>query len=155
MLVNIIKYSLKVWLTGVVVAPFLILIFIYCQDYSLSMNFKESILPGLGIYLICIVFELVFSFITWIVFMLAIRLIIKLPCTALKKTMAIFITGILLTVATFASIMLPLGFFDNNSDIGFTIAMIGCNCACIGFGVWFYKLKLPQPSPAVETGEII
>jgi hypothetical protein len=51
--------------------------------------------------------------------------------------------------------MLPLGFFDNNSDIGFTIAMIGCNCACIGFGVWFYKLKLPQPELSSPNEEII
>jgi hypothetical protein len=143
--VNVIKYSLKVWLTSVVAAPFLILTIVYCQDYSPSMDFKESILPGLCMCLVFIVFELIFSAVTWIVFTIVVGRVLSIHANGIQKTWIIFVAAILLTAGTCAVILVPFGFLENSSDLSFAALLTGSNCACIGFGVWFYKLKIPEP----------
>lgn len=87
--------------------------------------------------------------------MLAIRVIVKLPLTEVAKTQTICITGILLTIGTFAAFAIPFGLLSTGEDVAFSSVFLGCNCLCIGGGVWFYKLKLPQPGPIVENQEII
>ncbi len=142
---SVIKYSLKVWLTAVVVAPLLILLIFFILSYSSIIQYTEAIRSGLYMYLFCVVFELIFSSITWLIFTIVVGLVLSIRSSGIQKTWIIFVTAVLLTVGTCAAMLVPFGFLENSSDLSFAGIITGCNCSCIGLGVWFYKLKLPGP----------
>jgi|SRR6185437_2890256 len=143
MVYNVFKYSLKVWLTSVVLAPVLLHVIMYYRGEvnSLPEAFADSLVFSL--------FEF-FSFITWLVFSVVIMVILALAGKQTLKIWLIFIAGILLTAGTFLATILSPQDLCGNSNPMFLILMI-CNCACIGWGTWFYKLKpvTPVDEPAL------
>jgi hypothetical protein len=154
MLSSIIKYSLKIWLTSVMVAPLSFLMIEFIQEYPPRQDIVELFSSGITVYAALMLFHLIFSAITWFVFTAVIGLVVLIPANTGLKTCIIFIAGVLLTAGTFFATILPINAYQLMQDKELIILM-ACNCLCIGGGVWFYKLKLPQPDPIVENKEII
>ena len=144
MVYNVFKYSLKVWLTSVVLAPVLLHLIMY---YRGEVN---SLLEAFGESIVFSLFELFFSFITWLMFSVIIMVILVLEGKQTLKIWLIFIAGVLLTIGTFLATILSPQDLRGNSNPVFLILML-CNCACIGWGTWFYKLKpvTPVDEPAL------
>jgi len=147
---NAFIYSLKVWLTSVLAAPALFVLISFLIDGTDKWGIFNENSNGPFFYFIFVIFGFIFSFITWITFLLTIVLI-KRYCTddQLKKWLICF-SGILLTIATFCLVMGPKDLF-NDSD-GFSNLMYA-NCACISWGVWFYKLRTAPPEQEIAREE--
>jgi hypothetical protein len=143
-----------VWLTSVVGAPTLFLIILFFRQYPPQINIAEFFSSGLLMYIALALLQLILSSLTWLVFSMIIGLVLLIPVNGLIKTVLIFLSGILLTIGSFVATILPFDFYNGQGDKEFVILM-ACNCFCIGFGVWFYKLKLPQPDPPFQNREII
>ncbi|BAU53298.1 hypothetical protein MgSA37_01465 [Mucilaginibacter gotjawali] len=153
MLTHVIKYSLKIWLTSVFAAPILFYISLICWVSTYRSN-AVALFPWAFLIYIGMVFaQLVFSLLIWIIFTGVILAVIRIPTTGITKTIIIFVTGLLLTAGPFVAVIILLDF--NNEDSGLAYTLMACNCACVGFGVWFYKLKLLQPNPPPQNFEII
>jgi len=153
MTVNVIKYSLKVWLTSVCGAPALHLIVLFFWESSYKSNIPDLFPMTLFIYIGMVLAQLAFSFFIWVLFALLILIIVKISASGMIKTIIIFSIGILLACAPFFAAIISLDF--TTGDAGIALVLMACNCACIGFGVWFYKLKLPQPDLASPNPENI
>jgi len=96
--------------------------------------FREG-LSGFTFYFMMVVFSFIFSLGTWFAFLLAI-MVVKFYCK--KKYLIkwlVFLSGMALTAGSF---LLVLGTHEIFHD-EFGILMCA-NCACIGWGVWFYRL---------------
>jgi hypothetical protein len=134
---NTFTYSLKVWLTSVVAAPLLSVIIMYLKLIPGSADGFDFIYSGPELYLVFTAFGFLFSFATWVAFWIITKAATLYVSQPVLMRWLIFAAGILLTTATFC-IVFPHDLFQVNSV--FRILMV-CNCACIGGGVWFYKLK--------------
>jgi hypothetical protein len=137
---DILIYSLKVWLTSVVVAPLLFLTAMLIKDGLRFSSQTDLLRTGICLYLLYIAFGLFFSIITWLVFWLLIELVVFYILKPAIMCWIIFFTGISLTAATFllATIFFfPIGLVV---DPAFLVLML-CYCFCIGCGVWLYKIK--------------
>jgi len=139
-------YSLKVWLTSVVVAPILFsgirisIPGLYRETgVELLSKFFESCF-GL------IFIELFFSFVIWLIFLVAVQIIVTCVSNEILRRWTLFITGLVLTMAPFI-ILMPWGEILDITDF-FTGIML-CNCFCISWGVWYYKLIEPESGKAV------
>jgi hypothetical protein len=136
---NTIKYTLKVWITSVLFAPVL---FILLSAIINQLGFKsvlKSIPAEVMVYIAYVAFELVLSSVTWILFWLITVLWALIPFEPVVRKWFIFLTGLILTIGTFMATLLHSNFFDiHNNDVILMLA----NCFCIGFGVWYFKLKL-------------
>lgn len=139
-------YSLKVWLTSVVVAPAFYLIILN------SIHIQQP--PGTEhdgwswfTYALCVVFGLLFSFIIWFVFLLIIMLVSRFATNIKTAKCIICITGVVLTIAIFRATLFNNGFVSDGDN--FMYLMLA-NCFCIGFGSWIYKLTLLKP-PETNT----
>jgi hypothetical protein len=140
---NSFSYSLKVWLTSVVLAPVISFIIDACTNkyYPSFGNYLSNEFPFL---IICIILCGVFSFLTWIIFLFIIKgLIASCPSPQHIKHL-IAVAGVVLTAGTFAFPM-PEAFNVNN---GFFYLMLA-NCICIAGGSYFYKLE-SVPEAAIE-----
>lgn len=138
MIIKSLLYSLKIWLTSVFAAPFLLLLVNAIRNVpglNLSLGSPENYICD--VFLVG-VFQLIFSFCTWIVFLLVIFLALKFITNAKIRTWTIFLTGILLTSATFY-LLLFRGFTACIHSEYFPLML--CNCFCIGSGTWIYKLN--------------
>ena len=136
-MINNIIYSLKIWLTSVVVSPSFYLLFNYVTK-------KENIFHATSssfLYMVFVMFGLFFSFITWFVFLLLILSVVKHAPTEIIARSLISIIGILLTLGTFAAISTPIELI-NDADNKSVIPLILANCFCIGAGSWIYDLTL-------------
>jgi hypothetical protein len=133
------RYSLRVWLTSVLLAP---LIYIIVQWVLSSNRFDPD--SVLGFYPIIVFFELIFSFVTWLIFWGITELTaIFLMKKSLRKWL-MFIAGISLTAGTFLLFSLPVNSFSFN-DISFDLML--SNCFCIGIGSWYFRLGPGGSSP--------
>jgi hypothetical protein len=135
---NALKYSLKIWLTSVAIAPVLDLIISFLQGKIYYHTLQQQLSDSFFMYCVMVVFEIAFSFITWIIFLLSIQIIINYVSRQVVRTWIIFITGILLTLGTFTVVLSPREILRNTD--GFA-SIIFATCFCIGAGTWFYKLK--------------
>ena len=134
---RIFYFSVRVWLTSVLVAPAL---FMVIQAYidSLNHTYANPTYFEPGMYLFMVVFELVTTFIIWLVFWAITEAIVY--CIGLEELQRwlIFVTGLLLTIVPF---MVLVGFpvlINPRSDM--FIPMLA-NAVCIGCGCWFYRLR--------------
>ena len=137
---NLLRYSLSVWLTGVVVSPLIFILILFCEDAIKPSTIDQLLFPGLFIYPILVLAELLLSFITWIIFHELTRLTITFSVKPKTRTWLLFIVGILLTAGTCTIILLELGMFNKGEGNDGTYLAL-CNCACIGWGTVHYKLK--------------
>ena len=123
-------FSLKVWLSSVFIAPLIYSVLVL----SLTPG-KSSSFAGFAIYPVMILFELIFSFITWLIFWAVTVLIsTRLKDWRLRKY-AILFSGIILTIGTFLLFLEPGNTFSFD-DIFFDMML--CNCFCIGAGCWLF-----------------
>jgi hypothetical protein len=132
---NSFSYSLKVWLTSVVLAPVTVLV------TNLSTNdhytgFASHLADAFVFYMLCMIFGGIFSFITWIIFLFIIKGLIAFfpPSRQLKHLIAV--AGTLLTVGTFA--FFGWRVFDIHN---YFFYLMLANCVCIAGGSHFYKLE--------------
>jgi hypothetical protein len=140
MFIKAVKYTLKVWLTSVLGAPFIfIIITLYMQGNSWSPAESGSLAP-VEMYILYTLFQAVFSFPTWSVFLLLTygALAVIRPFSAAVIT--IILAGIALTILTFMALYLTDDLY---------ILMI-CNASVIGCGAWFYRPSLPESIPNVN-----
>jgi len=146
---NSLKYSLKVWLTSVLIAPALAeLISFLLNDKDAPGIFSNS--DGVFFYVVFVIFGFAFSFITWLAFLLVIVLTTTYCSEAHLKKWLIFSAGVALTVGTFILIFGSQGLFSDPD--GFNNLMYA-NCACIGWGVWFYRLDDAPIEKQIEAEE--
>jgi hypothetical protein len=141
---NIAQYTMKVWLTSVLVSPVLfVLVLVIKQDFNFA-DLISDVLLTIGIYVALVIGQIIFSILTWFVFWLAVELICKIPLQSRVQTIVIFFVAILLTVGTFLPIALS---FDVPNDGSGLINLMYANCAGIGWGVWHYKLDIKAKKP--------
>lgn len=128
------KFSLKVWLTSVIVAPAL---YTGIEAYIDSLNNTYSqIYFNLIIYMFMVGLEFILSFIIWIMFWAITEAIIYCNPHNDVKRWLIFIVAILLAILPFIVLVgLPL-LINPGSDM--FIPMLA-NAFCIGCGCWIYK----------------
>lgn len=125
-------YSLKVWLSSVFLAP---LIYILIQWLGSPHRFESTAI--ISLYPIIILFELIFSFFTWLIFWAIIEISGMFLMNRLIRRWLIFIIAIILAASTFLVLCWPVARFSFN-DIFFDVGL--CNCVCIGAGCWFFRL---------------
>ncbi|WP_428330492.1 hypothetical protein [Mucilaginibacter sp.] len=134
--VNPFLYSLKVWLSSVVVAPFFYLIIQYYVRPIHTQDIADSTLSPLSNYFFFTFLELILSFLTWVAFTILVYIIVGLCLKHPLRIWLLFAAGIILTFATFLLIGFPIEF--KYDDPFFYLPF--CNSFCIGWGIWFYRL---------------
>ncbi|ASU35808.1 hypothetical protein [Mucilaginibacter xinganensis] len=132
---NSLTYSLNIWLTSVVVAPVLFLIVTSTMKGSHLIN-AVDVPESISICCLLMLVQLIFSLLTWLLFMLIIKAIVNLCDYERLWKPLIFITGILLTAGSFRAVFSDI--FSNADELFYLML---CNCVCIGAGTLFYKLK--------------
>jgi len=134
---NSFVYSVKIWLTSVVLAPlFYLMIQVYLKGNQRS-DFGDFISNQITTYIMFVILSGFFSFFTWVLFFCIVK-IITLYFSSVQFAKCIIVAiGLLLTAGTFA-IILPEPF--NIGDDIFYIML--ANCICIAGGSLFYKLEI-------------
>jgi len=131
-------YSLKVWLTSVVVAPVFYIIIDSYQTADIGQN-----IGSFGtMYTLLIFVGGVFSFLTWIIFFILTMLIGSCVPNEVIARSVICVIGIILVLATFRLTIFEHGFIVNDDLIYLMLA----NCLCIGAGTWIYKFSVYKRS---------
>ena len=130
-------YGLKVWVSSVLIAPFVTTVLQCCADRSIS-----NAISCLGLYPLIVVFELAFSFMTWLVFWFVIEMTARLTAKSQLIKLIASLTGALLTPATFRL----LGPFDSFSLSDIIFALMVSNCLCIVCGCWVFN-PVPKIKP--------
>jgi len=108
---------------------------------------KKDYYPGFGnfvsqqisVYAACVIFGAIFSFFTWILFVLIIKGIITCFSQFRQLKLVIALIGVGLTIGTFA-LALPETFNIHNEFFFLMLA----NCACIAGSSYFYHLEITQ-----------
>ncbi|MEP6610225.1 MAG: hypothetical protein ABJA76_00010 [Mucilaginibacter sp.] len=138
-------YSLKIWLTSVLLAPIFYLIIMDIKKFAGT----QQVGPIGEMYFLLTIFGLLFSFVTWFIFFILIMLISSYAPNEITARLIICVTGIVLVLATF---MLTI-FNHRLTNDGDFIYLVAANCICIGAGSWIYKLKLykhPEPDAQIN-----
>lgn len=131
---NSLQYSLKVWLTAVLVAPFIGLILALIVRPPVEIWDLTAIIPA---YLLLAFFSLVLSSPTWIMFIGFIKLILLNIEGQMLRKWLIFFSGILLTALTS---MLFSSLIDKSPFEPEALVFTLIYAPCIGAGCWIYKL---------------
>ncbi len=136
MMLKTLFYTLKVWFTSVMVSPLLFSFVTLYTKKPYNQTFDKTIAALCLRYLVFTVAELIFSFITWVAFFVAVGFIKRFMFHSNTRDWLIFITAISLTIITFlvASGIVEL-LFQNNEFW----ELLLCNCLCIGWGCWYYN----------------
>jgi hypothetical protein len=135
----VLPYCLKVWATGVLLAPVIILLI--SINYFLKPGDSLDLLSVIGllfrIYLALIIIGAVLSLVTFIVFwIIGIMVYYSIANRAHQKLVMALIGGIL-TACTFFFLFLLL--FDEVFN-GFAVIIIPCYCFCISASSLIYDL---------------
>jgi hypothetical protein len=126
-------YSLKVWLSSVLLAP---LIYIFIQSW---VDFNSVTADTFSAFYPIVVFaELIFSLFTWLIFWGVIEVSGIFLMNRLTRKWVIFISSVILSASTFLLLCWPVTRHSFN-DIFFDVGL--CNCVCIGAGCWFFRLR--------------
>jgi hypothetical protein len=126
------SYSLKVWLTSVLLAPLIFITTDYCL-HPKPMD-SDSIIQ---VYFIITLVTGIFSFVTWFIFWGAATFACHYIFDSIKRKLIMCFTGIILTICTFLLILLPDSTFSFSSV---PLDILLSNCLCIGAGSLFYNL---------------
>lgn len=134
-------YSLKVWLSSVAISPLIYLILNACFSQMRGGFFEQ-----LEIYPMFVLFEVIFSFVTWLIFWAIVEVTRILPSSFSRK-LIIFIFSIILSMGTVLALFASeMRFSLSDMIFDFGIA----NCICIGAGCWFFRL-----GPKIERDQEI
>jgi len=94
---KVIQYSLCVWLTTVAIAPSFLLGILYFSGTHTDNEQCTPLIKLLSLYCWLIMAHLIFSFITWLVFLIITAIITQLAVDRKLMMWLIFITAVLLT----------------------------------------------------------
>ena len=126
-------YSLKVWLTCVVVSPVL-----YCNIEALSeSSLSKGLVADGGFFLYSLPFGLVLSLPSWVMFWLSLHSVNMLNWGLVTTKLLISVIAVILTALPF---VLLFGTDDPGSDKSLLIWPV-CYCLVLVAGVWYYKLR--------------
>jgi len=127
------RYSLKVWLSSVFLAPLI---------YDIIQFFFNRAQPDAvtNLYPVVILFELIFSFFTWLIFWGITVITRRFLDQRYLRRILLSVIGIILTIATFVLITFPNIPISIN-DIAFSLTL--SNCICIGIASLAFNLD-PQ-----------
>ena len=134
---NVLSYSLKIWLTSVILAPVIYLIIDSCSKTYSNLNLNDFIDQQIQAYMACTFFGAIFSVLTWVLYYLVMKVIMLFYPTAYIAKITFATLGALLTAGTF-KLVLPETFNANDDFFPLMVA----NCICIASGALFYNLKL-------------
>ena len=137
-MVEIIKYTLKVWLTTALFAPVMFLLvwlLIYTQNFS-----GGDFFGGIRIFLIMVIVELCFSFITAMLFCLAVTIIVQQNLDTYKQKQALFISAMVFGLLTFAIFLLLLGFSLNQLTDPVFCGIVAVNMTALAFSSIIYTI---------------
>jgi len=117
MLLHSFKYSLKVWLTSVAVTPLLFVITSFSSDTTVREGVYKMITQTAYLYGVFFIFELLFSFVTWVIFLIVIQLTVINIESRVARCSIISVAGVMLAAGTFRVILAPFEGFNITSDI--------------------------------------
>ena len=135
---NVFRYSFKVWITSVLVAPALYIIASALLHYStidFGANSPDNVI---GVYVIFTFCGALFSLVTFLVFFLFVWIASNI-CRPAPRKIFIFLSGSILTAVTFIALFGINLAFSPHDDL---CIIMYANIFCIGFGSCFYKLKI-------------
>jgi hypothetical protein len=130
-------FSLRVWITTVLVAPALYAI-IQAYIEFLNDTYSHQIHFDPSIYLFMVILELIFSFVIWIMFWAITEAIVYSYPNEEVKRWLIFSAAMLLTIVPF---IILAGFTTITDPGNFMFTPLLTNAFCIGCGCWIYKLQ--------------
>jgi len=133
----LLPYSLKVWLTSVLLAPIIFLFIDYFTSPRAQNNSQTDIDSLIQLYLAFVIAGAILSFITWLIFWGVAILTCRHTTNIIQRKLIMFFMGIILTILTFLLLF--------SSDEAFSSMPYGImlsNCFCIGAGSLFYDLGL-------------
>lgn len=136
---NALQYTFKVWVTSVVVSPILFASLLSIRQIITVAELIDYGWRLIGIYLILVVLQLLFSFVTWIVFLLLVNIVSLIPLPNLLIKLIIFCLGVLLAIGTFMALNDFMAMAGNDDSI---VNLMYANCAAIGLSIWYYKLDV-------------
>jgi len=135
---NALQYTFRVWITSILVSPFLFGLLLLIRQVVTVTELINDGFRLIGMYLFLVALQLLFSFVTWLVFLLAVNIVCLIPISKTLTRVVLFCVGILLTVSTF---MLLDDFIGLMGDRNSLVNLMYANCAGIGWGVWYYRLN--------------
>lgn len=144
-------YTLKVWLSAVFVAPLLFITGISVKEVFFDMDTTSQITGQMlagdwKVYKSIVLLGAVFSFPTWLIFLMAIMIARKSSDSARQRRQIVVVVAITLTIGTFAAV---LGIFGIFFDLSFIYIPLSY-CISIAVGGWYYKLEATE-KPEPET----
>jgi hypothetical protein len=135
-------YSLKVWLSSVLLAPLIcILVQWWFDPNSIGVEAFSWLYP------IVVFSELILSLLTWFLFWGIIEISGIFLMNRLIQRWLIFISSVILSASTLLLLCWPITRHSFN-DIFFDVGL--CNCICIGAGCWVFRLGPRQPNSKVQ-----
>ncbi len=135
MISNTLKYATKVWLTSVLLSPFVFLLFMGTVDAQKLQT--EAIGTG-GFVFFSLLFGFVLSIPNWIVFVFVTRFINRKFSAHPQKKLPLAIAGMMLTYILFALVFFSDGVRGQQI---FHLLLLTAYCSTIGAGAVLYKLK--------------
>jgi len=145
---TVLQYTFKVWVTSVVVSPFLFGLILLARQIVTVTELLDDGWRLSGIYLGLAVLQLLFSFVTWIVFLLLVNVVSLIPLSNLLIKVIIFCIGILLTIGTFMALRDFISLIGDRDNI---VNLMYANCAGIGLSVWYYRLNTASVEREIEV----
>ncbi|MFB9844208.1 hypothetical protein [Mucilaginibacter ginsenosidivorans] len=143
-------YSLKIWLSSAVIAPVLFFV------SQLFTNPRQCDLSEIGIYPFLLVIELIFSFVTWLVFWAFIETVAWATKDNLLRKCLISFIGIALTIGTFS----VFSMIESYSLLDFPFVMMLANALLIALGTWYFNVEpkinsetLPDSTLSINSNE--
>lgn len=141
------SYALKVWLSAVFVSPLLFIVGIYFAALFLNMNTafqitSETLASDWDLYKTMVFFGAAFSFPAWLIFLLAIMMVMKSSDSARRRKQLTFAIAVALALGTSGAIF---RFFGILFDTSFSYLSLSY-CICIAAAGWYYKLEATERS---------
>jgi hypothetical protein len=140
-------YTLKVWLSSVLAAPYIGMIL----EFSGSGSHRE-IMDMLCLYIIIIVVETALTFFVWVVFWGLTEIMVRTMSDVRDIRLAASLTG--LVIASLICWLIDSDDPFSFKDIVFDVAL--GNCFCIFAGCWYFNIasRIPnQPLSSSNTDE--
>lgn len=136
-MIAILKYTAKVWITTALLAP---LVFISVSLLIHAHGFMSGLGEVASTYFLFVCVELAFSFVTAMLFCLAVTIIVQQNLNPVKQQKALFISALIFGVITFMIFLVLLG--SPLSILADTVvcAVVISNLACLAFSAIIYKI---------------
>lgn len=128
----IVQYSLKVWLSAVLITPLLYIIF------SLIDGLRDSDLPVPAVYLVLVIAEVLFSFLAGLLFCAAAVIVVTKVASNIMGKSILSVIGLVLTAVTFLVFSSIIGAPLATS----TLALAVPNAVCVVAACWYFKLSV-------------